>query len=127
MKKRIEHEELLTDVLGQDEQCRATTLGDGLAAVRRVRARRRVGRLTASVAAPLAVIAVMLILQSHRPTPRLTSQMGAPSAPAVKTIEGTSIRILSDEELLDFFKGRPVALVGSPGHQRLLLFDEEKN
>ena len=39
-------------------------------------------------------------------------------------IPGTNIRVLSDEELLAFFKGRPVGLVGPPENQRLVLFGD---
>jgi hypothetical protein len=42
-----------------------------------------------------------------------------------KTIEGTPIRVIGDEELLALFQGRPVALLGEPGHQRLVLLDEK--
>ncbi len=50
---------------------------------------------------------------------------GLPSAGQVEeVIPGTSIRVLNDEQLLALFKDRPVALVGQPGNQRLLLLDE---
>ena len=58
MKKRVEHEELLADVLGENEQSRAATLEYGLAALRRVRARRRVTRLVI-VSVPLFVFAAI--------------------------------------------------------------------
>jgi len=33
----------------------------------------------------------------------------------------------TDAELLDLFKGHPVALVGRPGKQTLIVFDEKPN
>lgn len=128
MKKRIEQEELLADVLTEDEECRASTLEHGLVALRRVRSRRRVSRLAISVVLPVMMLATALVVRNRPEAPaQVTQQFDAPPAPAVKTIAGTPIRVLSDEELLDLFKGHPVALAGKPGHQRLLFLDEEKN
>jgi hypothetical protein len=128
MKKRVEHEELLADVLAENEPCRATILERGLAALRRARTRRRAARLILTVA-PLLLLAAMLWQSQRGPAPRIATTPDIstiPPAPAqvAKTIEGTPIRVLSDEELLAFFKHRPVALLGGPGHQRLILFDE---
>jgi len=126
MKKRIEDNQLFADVLEADEQFRAATLDQGLAALRRTRARRRTVRLVAGTLLPLLVLAAMFTAQHWR---EKAPQFGRPelAQPAVaKTIEGTPIRIVSDEELLDIFKGRPVALVGQPGHQQLLLLDEKR-
>jgi hypothetical protein len=129
MKKRVEHEELLADVLGENEPCRTPILERGLAALRRARTRRRAARLVLTVA-PLLLLAAMMLWQSQPgPAPRIATPPDLspiPPAPAqvAKTIEGTPIRLLSDEELLGFFKHRPVALLGEPGHQRLILFDE---
>src|SRR5882724_2343793 len=119
MKKRIEHEELLADVLADDEQCRAAILERGLVALRRTRARRRVARLTILGITPLFVVTAMLVLQNQRnTTTRIASVPN--TSPVVQTavprmIEGTPIRVLTDDELLAFFKDRPVALMGGPG------------
>jgi hypothetical protein len=125
MKRRIEDEELLADVLAENEQGRATTLDHGIATLRRVRSRRRTARLMLSVTAPLVIMVVILMIQSRHSKAGLTSKPIAPPVQMVKTIKGTSIRILSDEELLDLFKDRPVALVGAPGDQQLLFLDEK--
>jgi hypothetical protein len=42
-------------------------------------------------------------------------------------IAGTTIRVLTDQELLDLFQGHPVALVGTPGKQKLIIFDAVHN
>ncbi|HTD66805.1 MAG TPA: hypothetical protein VK846_09790 [Candidatus Limnocylindria bacterium] len=129
MKKRIEQKELLEDVLVEDQGYRTATLEHGLAAMRRQRTRRRLASLALSVSAPVLLLAAVVMLQNRRlaPAPLMPQSVVTPSIPKVqiaKTIEGTPIRVLSDEELLDYFKGRPVALLGKPGHQRLILLDE---
>ena len=125
MKKRVEHEELLADVLSENESWRAATLEQGLATLRRVRSRRRTVRLTMAFAAPLLVLAAVLVLQNRRVVSlQVAEQNEAQPEHVVKTIEGTPIRVLNDEELLALFKDRPVALVGEPGNQRLILLDE---
>jgi hypothetical protein len=129
MKKPVEHHELLADVLAENEPGRAAILERGLAALRRTRMRRRAVRLTLAVV-PLLVAVAVLVMQNRRgPTIRVAATpdtSGIPPAPArvAKTIEGTPIRVLTDEELLAFFKDRPVALLREPGHQRLILLDE---
>jgi hypothetical protein len=128
MKKRLEHEELLADVLAGDEPCRAAILDGGLAALRRARTHRRSVRLTL-VVVPLFVLAALLWQGRRAPTPRLAvapdmSPIPPAAVPLAKTIEGTPIRVLTDQELLAVFEGRPVALLGEPGHQRLILLDE---
>lgn len=124
MKRQTEDEELLADVLAENEPDRTTTLDNGIATLRRVRSRRRTARLMLGVTAPLAMMALILMIQSRQSKTGLTSKPIVPPAQMVKTIEGTSIGILSDDELLELFKGRPVALVGRPGDQQLLLLDE---
>ena len=121
MNKEAEQDELLADVLADGTHFRATTLELGLAEMQRVRKRRRAARLGAVVCAPLLVLATAIFLREflarHTNNPPRVVQVG-------KVIPGTSIRVLSDEELLAMFKDRPVALVGKPGNQRLLLLDE---
>jgi hypothetical protein len=43
------------------------------------------------------------------------------------SVERSAVHLLTDAELLDLFKGHPVALVGRPGKQTLIVFDEEPN
>jgi len=38
-------------------------------------------------------------------------------------IAGTTIRVLTDQELLGLFQGHPLALVGTPGKQKLIISD----
>jgi hypothetical protein len=121
MKTPTDNDELLADVLADDTDLRTSTLQAGLATVRRRRRARRV-RTATLVLAPLLAIAALVFQRLHQPRPGPEKILSA--AQPAPTVEGTDIRILTDEELLALFKGRPVALIGSPGHQQLILFDE---
>ena len=125
MKTPLEHEELLRDVLAEAEDTRALTLNQGLVALRRARARRRVGQLTLAAASVwvLAILSGSLIYRGPTP-PTTRSEPATAAVEPPKRIAGTPIRIISDEELLSLFQGRPVALLGEPGQQRLVLLDE---
>ena len=116
-------EKLLADVLG-DEELYASTLRTGLAVLRRKR-RRRALQAAMIVLVPLAGL-LAVVLPRSRPMPRALANHDekTSAAKAGRFIEGTTIRVLSDEELLALFRDRPVALIGSPGHQQLVLFDE---
>src|SRR5437867_4192943 len=132
MKRQSEEEKFISELLANDGELSRSTLAHGLAVARRKRARRSAWR-AAGLSAPLVILAVIFAF-THRggrgtmndlkvQGPRLTG--GSTAAPRV--IEGASVHILSDAELLDFFTNRPVALVGPPGKQTLILFDEGKN
>jgi hypothetical protein len=124
MRKSNDCEELLRDVLAEDE-LRQATLQRALVEMGRVRRRRRSYR-RAVVCIPL--IGLILIstgrnlLEEKKPIPAEPR-----TARAEQKVPGTSIRIIDDEQLLELFSGRPVALVGPPGHQQLVLFDEVIN
>lgn len=108
---------LLHDVVENGRTLRGDSLQAGLSALRWRRVRRRAFYGTSFV----AVLFVVATLVLHREQGRSV----APVIAAVeRTIPGTDIRVLNDEQLLDFFKGRPVALVGPPGEQRLIVFRE---
>ena len=44
-----------------------------------------------------------------------------------KTIPGTSIRVVNDDELMAMFPNRPVALVGPPERRQFVLLDEKQH
>ena len=122
MKPNPEFDALLDDVLTEDKALRAASLEAGLAEMRRVHCRRRNARRLLLAGAPL-LVAVALICRRNFSESEATNQLSAPVV-EVKTIPGTPIRVVNDEELLEIFKGRPVALIGTAGHQRLVLLDE---
>jgi hypothetical protein len=119
MKKRDRNEELLNELFGETASFRDATLEQGLRAVRRTRRRRSVWR-----AAPVFVALILAAVFLARNFRHMVTTAGNRDVASVKVVPGTTIRVLSDDELLAFFKGRPVALVGQPGNQRLVLFDE---
>ena len=127
MKQPTERDELLRDVLAGPalDEFRNASLDDGLRLVRRTRQHRQAMRVAAYVALPLLIVVSALVVQNRQLPPRLAVHQppAAPAEPA-QTIPGTAIAIISDEQLLDLFQGRPVALVGQPGDQRLVLLDE---
>jgi hypothetical protein len=124
MKKQSGHEELLKELFdeGAPEDFRAATLKRGLAAVRRIRRRRMAWR-----AAPVLIALILASTIVERQLHHTSSTVPVQEARPAKVIPGTTIRVLSDEELLAFFKGRPVGLVGPPENQRLVLFDQVSN
>ena len=134
MKRESEKQKLIADLLTNESDLRESTLQHGLMLLRRKRQRRRVAYASLWIV-PFAITAATVLLQlRHEPKRSADIPVGSThvainnarrTAPSV--IEGTSVRILSDAELLDLFKGRPVALVGPPGKQQLLIFDEKPN
>jgi len=127
MRNNPDHEKLLADLLAEDDgNLREATLRSGLAALRRKRIARR-GAVIGGVVA--VVICLFLVRVTHPGGESLTrlarSGSGAIPAPIpVHVIPGTDVRVLSDQELLEVFAGRPVALVGTAGRQKLILFEE---
>ena len=131
MKRQSEEEKFISELLADDGELSRRTLDHGLTLMRRKRARRLAWRAAALVA-PVVILAVFLFGRHGRPpivhqTRVERSTLSDQSKATPRVIEGTSIRILTDGELLDFFTNRPVALVGPPGKQTLILFDESKN
>ena len=58
------------------------------------------------------------------PETQLAEHQSPPDQPAM--IEGTSIRILSDEELFAMFPNRPRGIIGPPDSPQILFLDELK-
>jgi hypothetical protein len=124
MKTPNEQDELLADVLADQEQLRASTLQAGLTALRHARRRRAVIRISSVVVLPLAVLGLFLF-RSLPPSSGHEAQDLATARREISVmVEGTHIRVVNDAELLAFFEGRPVALVGPSHHQQLVLLDE---
>jgi hypothetical protein len=130
MKPSTDRDELLRDVLADtaSETFRDASLNECLAAARRTRAQRHFVRGVAFLIVPLLICASIFFVRHRRTAPEIfIAQPGAPQAVQKQTIPGTPIQIINDDQLLDLFKGRPVALVGPPGSQRLVLLDEAAN
>src|ERR1051325_4055845 len=128
MTKHSNEQKLIDDLLSGEDDLREQTLNHGLVALRRKRVHRRAIRAGAAVAALLVLLALIHV-NRERPQavarlnpPNFKPQTIAPPAPPA-VIAGTTIRVLTDQELLDLFQGHPVALVGTPGKQKLIIFD----
>ncbi len=116
---------LLDEILANDEfeQFRRSSAEQLLAAVRRSRTRRRLLR-TAVLALPLVAALTVVLVQhskpahvaSHRPEP-------APRPRVTPTQNAKQVQIINDDELFALFPDRPVALIGPPGRQRLVVLD----
>jgi hypothetical protein len=125
--KRLEQDRLLSELLAGDEcsDFRRASLEQGLALIRRRRRARRVGRWCVLALLPLAFGAAVLFSWPPRPDGRPVSaaQSRAPGVSG-QTAKAGSVEIIDDEQLLALFSGRPLALVGRPGHQQLLFLDQ---
>jgi hypothetical protein len=125
--KRLEQDRLLSELLagGAPADFRRASLERGLALIRRRRRARRVGRWCVVALLPLAFGAGIFLSRPSRPDAGPVSA-GQSHAPGIsgQTARSESVQIIDDEQLLALFAGRPLALVGQPGHQQLLFLDE---
>ena len=126
-------DELLNDVLSSEslERFRADSLETALTVVRKRRRRHRARQALLMVAVPLALAAYGFVSNFH-------PNQGSPSSPAnanqsASIVENNApstasptpgIEYISDDELLELFDDRPVALIGPSGDQQLVLLDE---
>jgi hypothetical protein len=132
--KRPEHDDLLKEILADEglETFRTSSLDAGLT-ILRARRRNRNIRLCILTAAPLLALAAVLFWRGHpeEVAPRQVMAV-APAAtnpvlkiyPAPNVADGPPIKIITDAELLALFPNRPVGLIGEPGRQRLVFFDQ---
>lgn len=134
--KRRQPEDLLQEIFADDALAalREESLAAGLAAQRDKR-RARALRTTALAVVPLAILTAALLLRTKpeipAPAPRIVAAATVPTRePAIKIYPVVSakdlppVATISDEELLALFKDRDVALIGSAGHQKLVVFDQ---
>jgi hypothetical protein len=125
--KRLEQDRLLSELLAGDERSdfRRASLEQGLALIRRRRRARRLGRWCILALLPLAFGAAIFFSWPSRPDVRPVSVAQSRARGVSGQIaKAGSIRIIDDEQLLALFSGRPLALVGQPGHQQLLFLDK---
>jgi hypothetical protein len=126
---------LLDELLSDDplDQLRAATLEQGLQVVRRRRRLRRVARTSAWIGMLAALAVAIPALFRSQPAYDHATQPTVPETVAIAQIElappaesqdEMGVHYLTDEQLLALFPGRPVALIGPPGDQRLVFLDE---
>src|ERR1043166_2939243 len=128
MTKPSNEERLITNLLAAGDELQQATLQSGLAAMRRKRIRHHAYRAASIVTVVLMLFAFFYSRREHAQSLAHLSPPGVDIAPPPppappEVIPGTTIQVLSDQELLDLFKGHPVALVGIPGKQKLIVSD----
>jgi hypothetical protein len=126
---------LLNELLSDDQldDLRGATLEQGLRLVRRRRRLRRVARTSGWIGVFIALFVALPALFRSQPVNDHAKQPTVSEAvaiaqiaiePPVESDSDTGIRLLTDEQLLAMFPGRPVALIGPAGNQRLVFLDE---
>jgi len=130
--KRNFHHDLLKETFADREldALREATLNSGLAAQRSQRRLRMARNTTLAVAPVLLLLAATLWWHpATAPMPMISTAKIAliPSLkiyPAVKTADMAPIPTISDQELLALYANRSVGLLGKPGQQKLVFFDQ---
>ncbi len=123
--KESEQDLLLNEILASEEleNVRRSTLKNGLAAVRRTRRTRKAALVGV---AGFAVIASTVLLVFDQPVSSLVSgNRGSGVAEVTAASPRTqteSFERIGDKELLALFPNQSIALIGAPGHRRLLVF-----
>jgi hypothetical protein len=129
--KRHRHDDLLKETFAGEEldALREASLNRSLAALR-TRRRLRVLRNGALVALPALLLAAALFWRTPSSpipvgqTPAVASTPVLKIYPAVTAADVPSVPTISDQELLALYANRPVGLVGKPGQQKLIFFDQ---
>ena len=124
--KRSPNDRLLRELLTADgaPDLRRVSLERGLAAMQRRQQHRHLRRMILCVGLPVA-LAVGFLLKPTFTSARRTRLAASRNVPAlaVRTV-APPIEIITEAELLALFPDRPVALIGKPGGQRLLVFEK---
>jgi hypothetical protein len=118
MNDPADSDRLFSDLFSDSDDFRAASLARGLGEMRRARRRRHLKRLLTGAGALVLTVGWLTgkFGQGHP-----LEVQAVPSAPAPASTSG--IKILTDDELLDQFPGRAVALIGGPAHRRLVFLD----
>ncbi len=116
MNDRTNRDRLASDLFPDSDALRASSLARGLTEIRRVRRRRQFTRFLAGTA--------LLVLGTGWLTGKFTQKQNLALPNKVTAMMPTSgVKILTDDELLDQFPGRAVALVGGQNRRRLVFLD----
>jgi hypothetical protein len=124
---RNDQDRFLDGLLAGDEvsDLRRASLERGLTLLRQRRRRKRALRACVLVGVPLALAAALVIPRAVPTVDRPVSAAGSnASGGSLALAKPAPVEIINDDELFALFPGRALALVGSPGHQRLIFLDE---
>lgn len=131
----MKKEKFLDEILNSPKvgDLRLASLEAGLGAMRGKRRRRNVARYSAGVVTAMLAVAGVLHFCQRGDSPGTHEANGAKIAireggatPAQgEAAPAPGVKIIDADQLLSLFPDRPVALVGSPGKQRLIFLDEQ--
>jgi hypothetical protein len=128
--KRADQERMLSEIFADGSAAARTgSLALGLQALRR---RRRHRAAIVSTSTLSVLVAGFLLFRSPGVPPRVPSANVAVHAAGQVSdlphpnlmLAPANVKMLTDAELLALFRDRPVALIGTPGEQRLIFLDE---
>ena len=119
---------LLTALISGDEVAavREASMARGLAEMRRSRRRRWIAQISGMSVTILALLllAQKVQLESSRRVVRQTEESVMPFAQLEQGVTQIDVKVITDEELFALFPGRRLGLIGEPGKQQLVFFDE---
>lgn len=121
--KRQEQDHLLNELLTGEavSDFRQASLARVQSAIRSRKLRRRAAKIAALAMLPVLVAVGFVISHSSHTS---VKPMERPAPTVVQNgLKPPSVRVISDEELFALFPGRQMALVGPPGHQKLIFLD----
>ncbi|HTL16694.1 MAG TPA: hypothetical protein VL793_05620, partial [Patescibacteria group bacterium] len=122
--KLHEHEEFLQELLDHETMAalRQESLQACLTSLRRKRRRQILARWSLFMSVPLLV--GMLFFLNRFDSRHLTMPLGPTRLVSSAAAPDREVKIINDQELFALFPNRPIALVGKPGHQRLVFLDQ---
>jgi hypothetical protein len=124
--KRHKQDQLLNELLAGEEvsDFRRLSLARTLEAIQRRNRRGRALRAGGLAALPvLLATALVLVRLQHSAGPESVRPL-APTDVAPASTQSASVKAITDEELFALYPNRPMALIGPPGHQRLVFLDQ---
>ena len=123
---QLDRDKLLNELLTPDGRTglRERSLQQGLVALRRERRKRQVVRAGILLCLPLLIFAAVTLGRGPARQPKLRNSSPEVALSSTPRINTSEVKIISDEELFALFPGRSLALIGKPGHQRLVFLDQ---
>ena len=114
-------EKFIDDLLSDAdlEAFRAASLQCGLTLVKRRRQRRLLTRLSINLVIPLLLA---LAIWNYRPMAPAPAPATASVNPPIQAV--SKVRLIKDDDLFALFPNRPLAIIGSPGHRKVVFLDQ---
>lgn len=127
---RSQQDRLLTEILSGDEIApfRRQSLEDSLGWLQQRHRRRRLFRTT--IAASATFVLAAGLLWNHTREPQTLHSTANPHSPSMiassvhPSTDNIQVKVITAQELFALFPNRPMALIGKPGHQRLVFLDQ---